>query len=100
MWVTAACTKAILISTGGGASYDAAGLSRPHRLSGEPLGDQWIDVQDELRRITAQRHQIARDLHDNFAQALAGISLRLEGAEEGPRIQARSCCGPDRPAET
>jgi len=45
------------------------------------LGQQYLELQDEIRRleVAEQRHRIARELHDNFAQALAGINLRLEG---------------------
>jgi signal transduction histidine kinase len=45
------------------------------------LGQQRLDLQEEMRQFEAaeQRHRIARELHDGFAQALAGINLRLEG---------------------
>lgn len=45
------------------------------------LGQQREDLEDEIRQFerAEQRHRIARDLHDGFAQALAGINLRLEG---------------------
>ena len=45
------------------------------------LGQQRDELQDELARLeqAEQRHRIARDLHDGFVQALAGINLRLEG---------------------
>jgi len=45
------------------------------------LGQQRNELQDEIGRLeqAEQRHRIARDLHDGFAQALAGINLRLEG---------------------
>lgn len=45
------------------------------------LGQQRIDLQEEIQQLeaAAQRHRIARDLHDGFAQALAGINLRIEG---------------------
>jgi signal transduction histidine kinase len=45
------------------------------------LGQQRIVLQDEVQQLEAaeQRHRIARDLHDGFAQALAGINLRIEG---------------------
>lgn len=45
------------------------------------LGQQRIDMQQEIHQLEAaeQRHRIARDLHDGFAQALAGINLRIEG---------------------
>lgn len=45
------------------------------------LGQQRIEMQQEIRRLEGaeQRHRIARDLHDGFAQALAGINLRIEG---------------------
>jgi signal transduction histidine kinase len=44
------------------------------------LGQQRLDLQEEMREleVAEQRHRIARDLHDNYAQALAGIDLRLE----------------------
>lgn len=44
------------------------------------LGQQRIEMQEEIQRLEAaeQRHRIARDLHDGFAQALAGINLRIE----------------------
>ena len=44
------------------------------------LGQQHLDLQDEMRHIEVaeQRHRIARDLHDNFSQVLAGVDLRLE----------------------
>jgi signal transduction histidine kinase len=46
------------------------------------LGQQRLELQEQMRRleIAEQRHRIARDLHDGYAQALAGITLRLEGA--------------------
>jgi len=72
----------ILISTGGGAEVY---IMRPVYLAITGylvgyLGQQWLDAQDEMRQfeIVEQRHRIARDLHDNFSQALAGINLRLE----------------------
>lgn len=45
------------------------------------LGQQRIMLQQEVQKLEAaeQRHRIARDLHDGFAQALAGINLRIEG---------------------
>jgi len=45
------------------------------------LGQQHFELQEEMRHleVSEERHRIARDLHDNFAQALAGINLRLEG---------------------
>jgi len=44
------------------------------------LGQMRIEMQEEIQRLEAaeQRHRIARDLHDGFAQALAGITLRIE----------------------
>jgi signal transduction histidine kinase len=44
------------------------------------LGQQRIDLEQEIQQLeaSAQRHRIARDLHDGFAQALAGINLRIE----------------------
>lgn len=46
------------------------------------LGQQRIELQEQMRQleIAEQRHRIARDLHDGYAQALAGIDLRLEGS--------------------
>jgi signal transduction histidine kinase len=46
------------------------------------LGQQRLELQEQMRQleIAAQRHRIARDLHDGYAQALAGINLRLESA--------------------
>ena len=73
----------ILISTRGGAEVY---IMRPVYLAITGylvgyLGQQHLELQDEMRQleVTEQRHRIARDLHDNFAQALAGINLRLEG---------------------
>lgn len=45
------------------------------------LGQQRLELQDELRQHEAaeERHRIARELHDGFVQALAGINLRVEG---------------------
>jgi signal transduction histidine kinase len=45
------------------------------------LGQHRIEMQRALQHMEAaqQRHRIARDLHDGFVQALAGINLRLEG---------------------
>lgn len=44
------------------------------------LGQHRLELEEEMRRRDAaeQRHRIGRDLHDSFAQALAGIDLRLE----------------------
>lgn len=44
------------------------------------LGQQRLELQKEIRQLEAaeQRHRIARDLHDGFVQALAGINLRIE----------------------
>ena len=48
------------------------------------LGQQRLDVEERMRalEVAEQRHRIARDLHDGYAQALAGINLRLETARE------------------
>lgn len=45
------------------------------------FGQQRLEMQRELQDLEAaeQRHRIARDLHDGFAQALAGINLKVEG---------------------
>jgi len=86
LWLTAASVALyeclILISTHGGAEVY---IMRPVYLAitgylvGD-LGQQHIDLKDEARQVEVaeQRHRIARDLHDNFAQAMAGINLRLE----------------------
>jgi signal transduction histidine kinase len=46
------------------------------------LGQQRLELQEQMRQleVTQQRHRIARELHDGYAQALAGITLRLEGS--------------------
>jgi signal transduction histidine kinase len=46
------------------------------------LGRQTLDLHEKARtaEVEAQRHRIARDLHDGYAQALSGISLRLEAS--------------------
>ncbi|HYC00964.1 MAG TPA: histidine kinase [Candidatus Limnocylindrales bacterium] len=48
------------------------------------LGQQRLNLEGEIRRLAAaeQRNRIARDLHDGWAQALAGINLRIEAARE------------------
>jgi signal transduction histidine kinase len=48
------------------------------------LGQQRIDAEERIRslEVADQRHRIARDLHDGYAQALAGVNLRLEAARE------------------
>lgn len=46
------------------------------------LGQQRLELQEQMRQleVAEQRHRIGRELHDGYAQALAGINLRLEGA--------------------
>jgi signal transduction histidine kinase len=46
------------------------------------LGQQRLDLQEDMQQleVAEQRHRIGRELHDGYAQALAGINLRLEGA--------------------
>jgi signal transduction histidine kinase len=48
------------------------------------LGQQRLNLEAGIRELAAanQRQQIARDLHDGRAQALAGITLRLESCRE------------------
>jgi len=48
------------------------------------LAQQRLNLEAGIRALTAanERHQIARDLHDGRAQALAGISLRIETCRE------------------
>jgi len=94
LWVTAASVGLyeclLLLSTRGGADVY---LMRPAYLAITGylvgfLGQQRLELQDEMRQLeaTEQRHRIARDLHDNFAQALGGINLRLEGYRRELRI--------------
>jgi signal transduction histidine kinase len=86
LWVTAASVMLYecLIMISAGASAEAY-IMRPVYLAVTgylvgSLGQQRLDLQDEisLLEVREQRHRIARDLHDNFTQALAAISLRLE----------------------
>jgi signal transduction histidine kinase len=46
------------------------------------LWQQRLELEDQMRQleIAEQRHRIGRELHDGYAQALAGINLRLEGS--------------------
>jgi signal transduction histidine kinase len=48
------------------------------------MGQQRLNLEAGIRELAAasQRQQIARDLHDGRAQALAGIVLRLESCKE------------------
>src|SRR5437870_1459994 len=48
------------------------------------LGEQRLIVEARLRELEAatQRERIARSLHDEFVQALAGVNLRLETCRE------------------
>jgi signal transduction histidine kinase len=48
------------------------------------LGQQRLDLEGQIRDLETamQRQRIARSLHDNYAQALAGITLRLESCCE------------------
>ena len=48
------------------------------------FGQQRLNLEAGLRELAAasERRQIARDLHDTNAQALAGISLRLDSCQE------------------
>jgi signal transduction histidine kinase len=54
------------------------------------LGQQRLELQEQMRHleVAEQRHRIARDLHDGYAQALAGITLRLEGSRRLLRAMA------------
>jgi signal transduction histidine kinase len=54
------------------------------------LGQQSLELQARMRQleVDAQRHRIARELHDGYAQALAGITLRLEGTRRLLRSDA------------
>jgi len=48
------------------------------------LGQERINQEAKIRTLeaTAQRERIARSLHDGYAQALAGVNLRLETCRE------------------
>jgi signal transduction histidine kinase len=48
------------------------------------LGQRRLDLERQLRALenSAQREHIARSLHDGYAQALAGVNLRLESCRE------------------
>jgi signal transduction histidine kinase len=54
------------------------------------LWQQRLELQEQMREleIAEQRHRIARELHDGYAQALAGINLRLEGSRRLLQTQA------------
>src|SRR5262245_7265337 len=56
------------------------------------LGQQSLELQARMRQleVDAQRHRIARELHDGYAQALAGITLRLESTRRLLRTDATS----------
>jgi signal transduction histidine kinase len=53
------------------------------------LWQQRLDLQTQMRQleVAEARHRIARELHDGYAQALAGINLRLEGSRRLLRAQ-------------
>ena len=46
------------------------------------LGQQRLRLEERMRALeaSAERHRIGRDLHDGYAQSLAGVTLRLEAA--------------------
>jgi signal transduction histidine kinase len=48
------------------------------------IGQQRLNLESRLQILAAtqQRNQIARDLHDGYAQALAGINLRIARCRE------------------
>ena len=54
------------------------------------LGQQRLELQEQMRQleVAEQRHRIARELHDGYAQAMAGINLRLEGSRRLLRVNA------------
>jgi len=54
------------------------------------LGQQRLELQEQMRQleVAEQRHRIGRELHDGYAQAMAGINLRLEGARRLLRANA------------
>jgi signal transduction histidine kinase len=82
----------ILISTRGGADVY---IMRPVYLAITGyvvgyLGQQRLELEEQMRQleVAEQRHRIARELHDGYAQALAGINLRLEGSRRLLRADA------------
>jgi len=48
------------------------------------LGQQRVNLETKIRTLESavQRHSIARRLHDDYVQALAGVNLRLQGCRE------------------
>lgn len=75
----------LLVASGDG-SADTY-IMRPMYLgiTGYLVGYLWqqrLELEDQMREleIAEQRHRIGRELHDGYAQALAGINLRLEGS--------------------
>lgn len=48
------------------------------------LGQQRVNLETRIRALetAVQRHGIARRLHDDYVQALAGMNLRLQGCRE------------------
>ncbi|HZR84921.1 MAG TPA: histidine kinase [Candidatus Binatia bacterium] len=56
------------------------------------LGQERLDQDLRIRALetTAQREQIARSLHDGYAQSLAGINLRLGSCQELLRRDQRN----------
>jgi signal transduction histidine kinase len=48
------------------------------------LGQQRLSFERQIRELqtVAQRHRIARSLHDGYVQALAGVNLKLETCRE------------------
>jgi len=48
------------------------------------LGQQRLSFESKIRELetAAQRHDIARSLHDGYVQALAGVNLKLETCRE------------------
>ena len=53
------------------------------------LGQQRLNLEQRVRELehTAQRERIARSLHDGYAQALAGVNLRLETCRKMLRLE-------------
>jgi signal transduction histidine kinase len=53
------------------------------------LGQQRLNLERQVRELerTAQRERIARSLHDGYAQALAGVNLRLETCRKMLRLR-------------
>ena len=66
------------------------------------LWQQRLELQEQMRQLEGaeQRHRIARELHDGYAQALGGINLRLEDRAGGSCERETKGRSDDRPHRT